>query len=190
MDKKNFWNDVAKYGALLGILMGASKVLEQSMLLTGNVTYIALMGLEWLLFVVIFCLILIRAAKNEALKADAKIGFTYGQGVSYMMLVAIFAAVPVTLIYYVYINSIVGYDNYIAEMIASVTALIDSQPIDSASAAIVESTFETLRTQAQPTIFNVLFGNIFNYAFAGGLVGIIFAGKAKRKPQIFDNVNE
>ncbi len=62
MDKKNFWNDVAKYGALLGILMGASKVLEQSMLLTGNVTYIALMGLEWILFAVIFCLILIRAA--------------------------------------------------------------------------------------------------------------------------------
>ncbi len=107
-----------------------------------------------------------------------------------MMLVAIFAALPVTLIYYVYINSIVGYDTYITELIASMTGIMASQPIDSASASILETTFETMRTQSQPSIFNVLFGNIFNYAFVGCLVGVIFAGKAKRKPQIFDSVDE
>ncbi len=190
MEKKNFWNDVAKYGALLGILMGASKVLEQSMLLTGNVTYICLVGIEWLLFAVIFCLILIRAAKNEAAKMDAKIGFSYGQGISYMILTSIFAAVPVTLIYYIYINSIVGYDAYVTQLIDSVTNLVATQPIDSASASILDSTFEAMRTQPQPSIFNVLFGNILNYAFAGGIVGLIFAGRAKRVPQIFNDVNE
>ncbi len=189
MRDKNFWNDVAKYGALLGILMASSKILEQTMILSGNLTYMMLIALEWLLFAVIFCLLLVRATKDRAGKVDPKLGFSYGQGISYMILVSVFAAIPVTLLFYIYLNSIIGYDNYVARTIQSATQLIEpyKNMLDKSNLAQIEENLKAIKEQPKLSIFQMLYGTICSYAFVGGIVGVLFAGLAKRKPQIFDN---
>ena len=188
MKNNNYWNDVAKYGALLGVLMGSSKILEQSMILSGNLTYMMLTMVEWLLFAVIFCLILIKAAKNRASKVAPELGFSYGQGISYMILVSLFAAIPVTFLFYIYQNSIVGYDNYIAKLIQSMTQLIEpyKNMLDNNMLAQYEENVRIIKEQPKLSIFEMLYSTMLSYAFLGGIVGVIFAGLARRKPQIFE----
>lgn len=188
MKDKDFWNDVAKYGALLGILMGASRILKMSMYLSGNLTYMLLTILIGLLFAFIFCLILIKAAKARAAKVDPILGFSYGQGVSYMILVSLFAAVPVTLLYYIYEYTIVGFDNSILQQTRVATDIFNSyaQIMTKDQMKDAEQYIKLIKEQPKLSIFEMLYGTMFSYAFIGGIVGVLFAGLAKRKPQIFD----
>ncbi len=187
---KSFWNEVAKYGLLLGIVMGASKIFEQSLVLSGNTSYLGWVMLEWLLFAVLFFAILYKATKKRAATVDPALGFTYIQGVNYMILISVFAAVPVACLYYVYVNSIVGYDNYVDGLIAVVVNLVETQPLDAASADLIEMSIDQMRSQPQPSIFATLFSTIFQYAFAGMFVGLILSGFISRKPEIFKKDNE
>ncbi len=190
MDSRLFWNDVAKYGLLLGVVMGASKIFEQSLVLTGNFTYIGWIAVEWLLFAVLFFSILYRATKNRAAAIDPALGFGFGQGVNYMMLVSIFAAVPVACLYYVYINSIIGYDNYIEAISSVLVTAVEMQPIDNDTVEVVELLVEQIRSQEQASIFSTLFATIFQYLFAGLFAGLILSGFIVRKPEIFKKDNE
>ncbi len=189
MDKK-FWDDVAKYGLLLGIVMGASKIFEQSLVINGGLDYAGWVVLEWLLFAVLFFAILFRVTKKHAALSDPALGFSYGQGIGYMILISVFAAVPVTCLYYVYINSIVGYDNYIEGLIAMMVSALEAQPVDASMADVMEMLIDELRMQPQASIFSSLISTVFQYAFAGSFAGLILAGFTARKPEIFENKDE
>ncbi len=191
MDNRLFWNDVAKYGLMLGIVMGGSKIFEQSLVIFGGaIDYAGWVLVEWVTFAVLFFAILYRATKRRAAAIDPKLGFSYAQGVNYMMLVSAFAAVPVACIYYVYINSIVGYDNYVEALIAVVISAAELQPMDSSTADVLEMLVDQLREQPQASIFSTLFSTIFQYLFAGLFAGLILAGYTKRKAEIFKTDDE
>ncbi len=192
MNNKSFWNEVAKYGLLLGLAMGGSKLIEQSlgMNVGSNLNYAYLIIVEWLLFAALYLAVLFKATKRRAALADPKLGFTFAQSVSYMTLISLFVAVPVACIFYIYINSIIGYDTYIEGIIATITATAELQPLNQSEATLIEQLIEQLRSQAQPSIFEVLFSTITQYVFAGLFAGMILGGFTQRKPQIFDNENE
>lgn len=190
MSNKSFWNEVSKQGLLLGIVMSASKIFEQSVVIYGGLEYSAWVLLEWLLFAALFFILLYKATQKRAALVDPMLGFSFLQGVNYMMLISAFAAVVVACVYYVYINSVVGYDSYIDSLIAIIVNAAESQPLDSSTADLIETLVDQMRTQTQPSIFTVLFNTVFQYAFAGLLVGLILAGFISRKPQIYDTKNE
>ncbi len=190
MDKKSFWNEVSKQGVLLGIVMGASKIFEQSLLIGGGFGYSGWVLLEFLLSVVLFFAILYRATKSRAALADPVVGYSFGQGVNYMMLISVFAAAVVSCLYYVFINSIIGYDNYIDAVVALLVSAAESQPIDNATADVVDLLVEQISSQPQASIFSTLISTIFQYAFAGLFAGLCLAGFTKRNPEIFENKNE
>ncbi len=191
MDKKLFWNEVAKYGLMLGVVMGSSKIFEQSLVIFGGLSYAGWVLVEWVLFAALFMAILYRATKRRAAAVDPILGFSFMQGVNYMMLLSIAAAVPLSCIYYVYINSIVGYDQYVAGLIAVVTSAAELQPMDATTANTIEALIEQIRVQPQASIFATLFGAIVQYAFAGLVSGLILAGFTSRKPEVFTkNDNE
>ncbi len=190
MSNKSFWNEVSKQGLLLGIVMGASKIFEQSIVIYGGIEYSVWVVLEWLLFATLFFMLLYKATQKRAASVDPMLGFSFIHGVNYMILISAFAAIVVACVYYVYINSIVGYDNYIDSLIAVVVTAAESQPIDSSTANMIETLVDQMRTQVQPSIFEVLFNTIFQYAFAALFAGLILAGFISRKPQIYDMENE
>ncbi len=190
MDRKSFWNQVAKYGVLLGVTMGASKIFEQAVIINSGFTYVGWIALEWLLFAVLFFVILHKATKERAAQMDPALGFSFGLGLNYMILISIFAAVPVACIYYVYINSILGYDNYVDGLISMITTAAESQPLDSQSVGAIEMLIEQMRTQVKPSIFSVLFSTIFQYILAGGIAGLALAGFTSRKAEIFEKKDE
>ncbi|MFI3265003.1 MAG: DUF4199 domain-containing protein [Rikenellaceae bacterium] len=190
MDNRSFWNEVAKQGVLLGIVMSASKIFEQSLVIYGGLEYSLWVMLEWLLATALFFVILFKATQKRAALVDSKMGFSFMQGVNYMMLISIFASVLVACVYYVYINSFIGYDNYMDAVIAVVVNAAESQPIDASTADMIELLVDQMREQPQPSIFSVLFSTIFQYAFAALIVGLILAGFISRKPEVFKNENE
>ncbi len=190
MSNKSFWNEVSKQGLLLGIVMSASKIFEQSIVIYGGIEYSIWVVLEWLLFAALFFVMLYKATQKRAASVDPMLGFSFIQGINYMVLISAFAAVVVACVYYVYINSIVGYDNYIDSLITIVVNAAESQPIDSSTANMIETLVDQMRTQTQPSIFAVLFNTVFQYAFAALLAGLILAGFISRKPQIYNTANE
>ncbi|MFI3285428.1 MAG: DUF4199 domain-containing protein [Rikenellaceae bacterium] len=190
MDNKSFWNEVSKQSILLGVVMGASKMFEQSLLISGGVNYGGWILLEWLLFAFLFCSILYRATKRRAALTDSTLGYSFGHGVSYMMLISMLAAIPVTCIYYVYVNSLIGYDNYIEGLVNAIISVVQAQPLDNATSDVIDLLIEQMRSQPQASILSVLFNTIFQYAFAGLFVGLCIAGFTKRKPEIFEQGNE
>lgn len=190
MNSRSFWNEVCKQGVLLGIVMGGSKILEQSLLINGSLSSSGWIVLEWILFAVLFFAILYRATKRRAALMDPVLGYSFTQGVNYMMLISILAAVPVACIYYVYINSIVGYDNYIDSIVATLISAVETLPVDNQTSDTIDMLIEQLRAQSQPSIFTTLFDTIVQYAFVGLFAGLILSGFTKRRPEIFSKSDE
>lgn len=183
MDVKSFWNEVSKYGIMLGVVMGALTIFMQSLVINGGVQHAGSVTLIAILYVVLFFVILRVAAKKRAASIDPELGFSYFQGVNYMILVSMFAAVPAACIYYVYINSIVGYDNYIDGLTSILIEAAKLQPLDDSSATLVEDLIEQVRKQPQVSVFALVFNSIIQYAFGGMFVGLILSGFISRKPQ-------
>ena len=50
MTKFKFWNEVCKYGAIIGLVMSVAFVIEQSLMLSG---WFSTMGLVWILAAVV-----------------------------------------------------------------------------------------------------------------------------------------
>ncbi len=175
-NNKTFWNDVAKYGLLLGIAMGASKIFEQALFINGGISYVGWVVLEWILFAIFFMVFLYKITLRQANASDPAVGYSFFKSSNYMVLVSIFAAVPVTCIYYIYVNSILGYDNYVDGLITVLVNTVETYPVDSDTAASVDLVINQLRSQAQPSIFEVLFNTICQYTFAGLLAGLVMSG--------------
>ena len=51
MTKFKFWNEVCKYGAIIGLVMSVAFVIEQSLMLSG---WFSTMGLVWILAAVVY----------------------------------------------------------------------------------------------------------------------------------------
>ena len=54
MTKFKFWNEVCKYGAIIGLVMSVAFVIEQSLMLSG---WFSTMGLVWILAAVVYIIL-------------------------------------------------------------------------------------------------------------------------------------
>ena len=62
MTKFKFWNEVCKYGAIIGLVMSVAFVIEQSLMLSG---WFSTMGLVRVLAAVVYIVLLYRFAKRR-----------------------------------------------------------------------------------------------------------------------------
>ena len=84
MDKM-FWTDVAKKGAILGVLMLASHILEQVLMLNGNTSRMFVAGIEMLVVAVLYIYLMYRFVKGYSNTFSAEEGFSYGRGFTYVV---------------------------------------------------------------------------------------------------------
>ncbi|MFI3282721.1 MAG: DUF4199 domain-containing protein [Rikenellaceae bacterium] len=186
-----FWNDAAKWGLLIGIIMGASRILEYGMMLTGSVSNYALLTFEYVIVAVVYGVLLYQAVRCRAVEIYEKEGFLFGRSVNYALIVSIFASVVVAAISYVYINSVVGgYDIYLERLVASVTKVMDEVEVDASIKSMYAESFNTLQsTQREvPSIFDTLISAMSMYIIAGTAVGVVVSLFVKRYiKKNFDN---
>ncbi len=183
MENKSFFNEAAKWGLILGLLMGVSRVFECRLMLSGSISQFALLTFEWVVVGVIYGVLLYRAARTRAVEIFEASGFSFMRSVNYAVVISMFASVIVSLASFAYINSVVGgYDIYIDQLLASVTKVIGESNVDGGVMDMYAETFEELKSTdvAIPTIFDAVLSTLSMYILLGTFFGVIVSFFVKR----------
>ena len=109
MDKNNFWNEAAKCGAVIGLILAVSSVLENSVFFTSGTGFLYLMLLEFFAVAAVHYYLLHRYTRRRSQLYTADEGFSFGQGYGFLLAVSGFAGIIVGVVQAVYLHLIVGY---------------------------------------------------------------------------------
>ena len=192
MERKTFWNEAAKWGVIVGLLLSVSFVVENLITVSGKMWLYYLMMLEWIGVVVLHFWLLLRFAQNRSRLYGAAVGFTFGQGYGAVMTVSAFAGVIVGVVQAVYLHLIVGYSNHIERIIAAVTELVSKSgsQMPASMEGLLSQSFQQLRTAPVPSVLQTVWGGLFSALFFGAVFGLIIAAITTRAPRPFAETNE
>ena len=184
----NFWNDALRSGAILGLLMGASRIFESYMLFISDMKGVnTLLVIEWLVAAVAFVYLLYRFAKQRSMRFSAREGYSYGQALSYLLMVSILAGVIVGVAEF-FFNQIVGYDAIVAGYISLIDEygeMVASAGVPASSMQVLEQLKTTMRNAVEPTILNSVFSALNLYFMTGGILALLISAFVKRDANPF-----
>ena len=188
MEPKTFWNDVARWGAIVGALLAASFVVESLITTSGRMGLYYLMMLEWIGVVVLHFWLLLRFVRSRSALYGADEGFTFGQGYGCVMAVSLFAGVIVGVVQAVYLHLIVGYANYVEQTIAAMTNMIaqSGSQMPASLEGLLAQSFEQLRNAPAPSVLQSVWSGLFSSLLFGAVFGLIIAAITSRAPRPFD----
>lgn len=191
MERKTFWNEAARWGVIVGVLLSVSFVAENLMTTSGRLGLYYLMMLEWVAVVVLHFWLLLRFVRNQSASYGADEGFTFGQGYGCVMAVSAFAGVIVGVVQAVYLHLIVGYSNYVERTIEAMTNLISKSGFQMPASVegMLAQSFEQLRTAPVPSVLQSVWGGLFSTLLFGAVFGLIIAAIATRAPRPFDETD-
>lgn len=192
MEGKTFWNEAAKWGVIVGVLLSVSFVLENLMTVSGRMGLYYLMMLEWIGVVVLHFWLLLRFVQSRSSLYGAADGFTFGQGYGCVMVVSAFAGVIVGVVQAIYLHLIVGYSNHIERIIAAMTELVSksSSQMPASMEGLLSQSFQQMRTAPVPSVLESVWSGLFSSLLFGAVFGLIIAAIAARAPRPFDETNE
>ena len=188
--EKNFWNDVASKGAILGVMMLLSHIFEQMMMINGNTARMGIVGVEMIVLFVVYIYLLYRFTKAYSLTQSEEVEFTYNKALGYVVSISLFASIIVGLGNYIYTHFIIGYEEYVKGVMNMYANILSTVQIPAQMVGTYEQMLEQIGSQPEPSIFATISSAIWNYLFMGVLAGLIIAAKVKREPNIFSNDNE
>lgn len=191
MEKKNFWNDAARYGAIVGCVLALSGLLENRILLSGNMKLFVLLVFEFFAVVVLHYYLLHRYTRNRSRMYTADEGFSFGQGYGFVLVVSGFAGIIVGCVQAIYLHLVVGYSTFLDRYLASMSDVLARS---GGSSDAVESLFSQVVSQIQaspaPSVLRTFLGGVWGSLFFGLIFGLIIAGVLARAPRPFDAQNE
>ncbi|MFI3278072.1 MAG: DUF4199 domain-containing protein [Rikenellaceae bacterium] len=173
---KSLINDAAKWGVLLGVILGCSKIFEQSLMLSGESSKMGVLALEWIVVAVVYGALTFKALKMRASQSDV---FKYGQGVNYSILISLFASIIVAFSSYIYIDSYVGgYEQYASQLVDSMSGVIAEIELGEETKALYTENFEALQeasANSSLSLIDVLLNTCSIYIITGALYGAIIS---------------
>ena len=188
MNNKDFWQDVLRSGALLGVVMSLSLIVEQYIMVCSPLSLA--MGsfiyfVEWCSVAVIFVVALYRLTRRRAKESDPQVGYGYAQALSYILLISALTGVVVGVVHMLFI-SVIGYDGYVEGMLHRIDEMRSMMLASGGGSynALFEQMVSGLRSAEQPTIIDYVISSANNYILCGGVVGLIIAGFVRREPTI------
>ena len=207
---KEYWMDVLRSAAIIGVAMALSHILEQYILLYSDLSlYSASMVLmiEGVASAGLFIFLMFYFARRIARAWSDRIEvgdgfvvdmpFTYGRAVSYGLLVAMFVGLLVGVASVLFVDLMGGYDVYRAEQIAyfeeikelmtAYNAMVGSEimPMEA-----MDATIEQIEAVERPSMFMTILSHMSSYMLYGGVVSLIVAAFARRKPKTENVSNE
>lgn len=188
--EKIFWNDVASKGAILGVLMLVADIIQQSMMLNGNVARMGIAGVITIVVSILFIYLIYRFTKKHSMLYSPEEGFSYGKAFGYVLSISLFTSIIVGLGNYIFTHLIIGYSEYIDGLVKMYSNVISTFPMPAQSANIYEQMLEQITSQPEPGIMATIFSSLWSYILLGGFVGLFVAAAVKREPNIFGNENE
>ena len=184
---REYLNDVASKGAILGVMMLVSHIFEQYMIHNGNLARMGIVCIEMIVVFGLFIYLLYRFTKAYAARHSAEEGFAYSKALGYVITLSLFASVIVGLGSYIFTHFIIGYDEYLNGVVNMYSNIISTAPVSSQMMSTYEQMLEQISSQPEPSILKTISSVLWNYLILGGMAGLIIAGVVKREPKIFDN---
>ena len=201
MKIKEFWMDVLRAAAIIGVVMALSHIFEQYMLLFSGVSLInasLVILIEGVIAAAVFVWLMIRFTRRISLAWNDRIDvgngivvdmpFTYGRAVSYGLLISMFAGIFVGVANTIFVD-IMGYDLYraaqigyfeqIEEIMNAYNALLGGS--ENLSSDIMTKQIEMLETMDKPSIFATIISHMTSYMLYGGIASLVVAAVARRK---------
>lgn len=183
---KEFWNDVASKGAVLGMIMLASHLFEETALLSGSVALMGAAAVEMVVVAAAYIWAMLRFTKQAAHRYGSKTaGFTYVQGLLYVLWISMFAGIVVGLGRYMYIHYALGYENYVASVVENVNRMIGEMDVMPSIVQKYKETLSAIADTPEPNVLNSISSSIFSYCMWGTAAGLFVAAAAKRGPETF-----
>ena len=200
MNFKDFWMDELRTAAILGVVMSLFSIFEKYVLLFGDMTVIGASMVVLIKSVVAICIFVWmiyyftrRVANNWIDRVEVggqtfEVKFSYSRALSYIMVSSMMAGIVVGVVNTIYVD-IVGYDVYIANTIARLEEMRDMMAPYTVVAGtgpsidvMVGQQIELIESQEKPSLFVNIISNMSSYMMYGGLVGLVVAAVARRKP--------
>lgn len=188
MNNKTFFSDAMMAGAIVGVVMALSRIFERYELFFSTSELLSVVtpyAIEWVLMVGIFVWLLFFFTRRRAKAADVEVGFSYGQALSFVLVVSMLAGIIVGLADTIFINAM-GYDVYVDGMVTRIAEMRNLYIEAGLTQADVKSFDEmaaAARMTEQPSIFMNIFVDLYNYILFGGLPGLIIAAIVRRQPE-------
>ncbi len=183
--------DILTKGAILGVLMMFSRIVEDAMFIYGNsMGWMQAYSAELLLSAVLYVWLVYRFTKSYSLKymeAQRSVKFfTYFNGLAYVVYVSMLAGVLAGVGGYLFRHYVVGFDAYVDGTVNLLkTAAADLRTLGMGG-DIVDQTILQVSGQAEPSLLATVVNYVSNYMMGGMVLGLVIGGIVKRDPQIFD----
>lgn len=185
MNKTGFWGDALRDGAILGVVMALSRVLESYLLVDLEFSLdrmSIIVFVEMIAATVAFVWLLHRFTKRRAMAAPMEEGFPYGSGLIYAFTISVLTGVIVGFASYLFIE-VVGYQNYVEGYVGRIDQMGAMMP---GSEALIDDLVEAVESSPKPSIFDNILASVNNYIITGTILGLIIARMVRREPQIFN----
>jgi hypothetical protein len=199
MNFKDFWMDVLRSSAIVGVVMVISHIFERHIVLFSGLslgTSSLILLLEGIIAAVVFVGMLYYFTRRLAKGWDEKVEFmgqvldvkfSYSRALSYVLTVSMLASIIVGVASTIYVD-VVGYDVYIAAQIDYVQETVDfvkaygqiSGDEGVLSAKGMENMIMQMETSERPSMFATIISLMSSYMLYGGLVGLVIAAVARR----------
>ena len=199
MNFKDFWMDVLRSAAIVGIVMSVSHIFEKYITLFSDLGLGAsslIIFIEGIVAAVLFVGMLYyftrRLAKgwNERVEYMGQVltvKFSYSRALSYVLTVSMLASVIVGVASTIYVD-IVGYDTFLAAQIAYIEETVDfvnaagqmSGSENLVSVELMEDFVSQLEASERPSMFANIISLMSSYMLYGGLTGLVVAAVARR----------
>lgn len=176
MEKTNFWNDAAKYGALLALAMIVF-------------SFIGMYVKNWALTfasLAVFVILLYFFTRRRTLRyGGGPNGYTYGQCMKYISWMMVFAGILIGA-YEIVARNVLFTDFYTEQLDLTLNALIQTGFYNSAEQEMMAS---LIRSMFFSPIWIVI-TTVLGWVLYGVIAGLIVSAFVKRDPDLFADGNK
>lgn len=188
--KLNFWNEACKYGAIIGVFMSVMYVIEQSLMLTGQLSMMGLMGLAWTIATVAYIMLLYRFTKWRRAKYRPEDGFPLSHGFGFILAMILLSALIKGVVEYLYRSVAIGYSEYIEKYIAALTEALAKGGVPASMEGVYAQMFQQVQEAAEPSILATVWASLQANLIVGVVLGLILAAILARAPRPFGPQSE
>ncbi len=172
MNRNVFWGEAVKGGTIIGLVVSAFELLKTYALANEISTLKTVMAIASL---VILVALIFGYTRRFANNFHSEQGFTYGNGMSFVLGMMIFTGIIVGVCTTLMYNFM--FHDYILGVVDE--ALVQLQ--DVVEDDVFDQTYQATKKMMYNPIAQV-FSNILSYLISGGFIGLVVCGFTKREP--------
>lgn len=186
MGKTNFWNDAAKYGAAVGLLLAVSTVVENSIVLSGRLGLYVLLTVEWIAAVVLHYYLLHRYTRQRTMQRAEAEGFSFGEAYGFIVAMSAFGGIISGAVQYIYVYGIIGYGRYVERTADALYAVMARNGNVSPSMEnLLSQTVAQMHQSPEPSVFSAVGGGMLTSVLFGLVFGLFIASTVARPAKPF-----